>query len=113
MTEKEFTQRVAIALAGNPKFADYKILFVDAIIEEAQRLAEAIDKEYGSEFFDFEGEDALWCISNDLSDIKMGITGDKSDGVGNIRESLGNIIEAINDLSTGVVHVADMVEATI
>ena len=101
-------------MAGNPKFANYESLCVDAIIKEADRLAEAIDKEYGSEFFDIEGEDALWCISNDLSEIRMGITGFESDdSVGTIQKSLGNIIEAINDLSTEVVHVADMVEATI
>lgn len=99
MTEKEFTQRVAIALAGNPKFAEYMHLGVDAIVNDAQRLAEAMDKEYGDEFFDIEGEDALWCISNDLCEIRMGITGDSSDGVGTIQKSLENIVEAINDLS--------------
>ena len=113
MTEKEFTQRVAIALAGNPKFANYESLCVDAIIKEADRLAEAIDKEYGSEFFEVEGETALSCISNDLSSIRMGITGDKDDGEGNIRDSLMKTVEAIYDLSVEVVHVGDMVEATI
>ena len=80
MTKAEFTQRVAIALAGNSKCYPYGS-DID-IVRTADRLADKFEKSsiYGK--FDEGFSDA-------------------------------NIVEAINDLSTEVVHVADMVEATI
>ena len=81
MTKAEFTQRVAIALAGNSKCYPYGFTEID-IARTADRLADEFEKSsiYGK--FDEGFSDA-------------------------------NIVEAINDLSTELVHVADMVEATI
>lgn len=81
MTKAEFTQRVAIALAGNSKIYPYGFTEID-IVRTADRLADEFEKSsiYGK--FDEGFSDA-------------------------------NIVEAINDLSTEIVHVADMVEATI
>ena len=71
MTKKEFTQRVAIALAGNPKFTEFYNFSVSQITESAERLANYFESEsnYG-DFDDYtDGEliqDALVSINNQI-----------------------------------------------
>ena len=52
MTKNEFVQRVAIALASNPKFADNSRLCVITIIDEADRLAGTIESRLNYVEFD-------------------------------------------------------------
>ena len=69
--KKEFTQRVAIALAGNPKFTEFYNFSVSQITESAERLANYFESEsnYG-DFDDYtDGEliqDALVSINNQI-----------------------------------------------
>lgn len=97
MTKSEFVQRVAIALAGNPKFADNSRLSVITIIDEADRLADTIESR--SNYVEFENEDEtnLRCISNDLSAIRNAIGGYDDDGENNIKESLADIRKYLNN----------------
>ena len=97
MTKSEFVQRVAIALAGNPKFADNSRLSVITIIDEADRLADTIESR--SNYVEFENEDEtdLRCISNDLSAIRNAIGGYDDEGEENIKESLAYIRKYLNN----------------
>jgi hypothetical protein len=71
MTKKEFTQRVAIALAGNPKFTTFNDFSVANITEKAERLANYFESE--SNYGDFDDctdgeliQDALVSINNQI-----------------------------------------------
>jgi hypothetical protein len=71
MTKAEFAQRVAIALAGNPKFTTFNDFSVANITEKAERLANYFESE--SNYGDFDdctdGElihDALNSIENEI-----------------------------------------------
>lgn len=97
MTKNEFVQRVAIAMAGNPKFADNSGLSVITIVDEAERLADTIESR--SNYVEFENDDEtdLRCISNDLSAIRNAIGGYDDDGDNNIKESLDDIRKYLNN----------------
>ena len=53
MTKKEFAQRVAIALAGNPRFTSLSDFSVVNITESAERLADYFDEH--SDYGEFDG----------------------------------------------------------
>ena len=97
MTKSEFVQRVAIALAGNPKFADNSRLSVITIVDEAERLADTFEKRSTCVEFENEDETDLRCISNDLSAIRNAIGGYDDDGDNNIKESLESIRKYLNN----------------
>ena len=97
MTKSEFVQRVAIALAGNQKFADNDRLDVIAICDEAERLAETFEERSNYGLFDDEEDTNLRCISNDLSAIRNAIGGYDDDGDNNIKESLADIRKYMNN----------------
>lgn len=52
MTKDEFAQRVAIALAGNPKVTDYLNFSTTNIIQKADELADDFEKESKHGYFD-------------------------------------------------------------
>lgn len=97
MTKSEFVQRVAIAMAGNPKFADNSRLCVITIVDEAERLADTFESR--SNYVEFENDDEtdLRCISNDLSAIRNAIGGYDDDGDNNIKETLDCIRKYLNN----------------
>lgn len=97
MTKSEFVQRVAIALAGNPKFVDHVNFSYASIIDKADALADMMGER--SRFGSFENEDDtdLRCISNDLSAIRNAIGGYDDDGENNIKESLADIRKYLNN----------------
>ena len=97
MTKSEFVQRVAIALAGNQKFADNDRLDVIAICDEADRLANVFEERSNYGLFENEDETDLRCISNDLSAIRNAIGGYDDDGDNNIKESLDCIRKYLNN----------------
>ena len=97
MTKNEFVQRVAIALAGNPKFADSDRLSVISICDEADRLAETFEQRSNYGLFENDDETDLRCISNDLSAIRNAIGGYDDDGENNIKESLADIRKYLNN----------------
>ena len=53
MTKKEFAQRVAIALAGNPRFTSLSDFSVVNITESAERLADYFEEH--SDYGEFDG----------------------------------------------------------
>lgn len=97
MTKSEFVQRVAIAMAGNPKFADNSRLSVITIVDEAERLADTFEKRSTCVEFENDDETDLRCISNDLSAIRNAIGGYDDDGYNNIKESLDCIRKYLNN----------------
>ena len=97
MTKSEFVQRVAIALAGNPKFADSDRLSVISICDEADRLADTFEERSNYGLFENEDEKDLRCISNDLSAIRNAIAGYDDDGDNNIKDSLDYIRKSLNN----------------
>ena len=99
MTKSEFVQRVAIALASNPKFADYCKLDVISIVDEADRLARVFEdrSDYGG-LFDDEDCDTLSNISNELYNIREVIGGENSDE-SNIRQTLWGIEESLKKIA--------------
>lgn len=44
MTKSEFVQRVAIALAGNPKFVDHVNFNYTSIVNKADALADCLEE---------------------------------------------------------------------
>ena len=97
MTKNEFVQRVAIALAGNPKFADDDRLSVISICGEADRLADTFEERSNYGLFENEDETDLHCISTDLNIICDTIGGYVDDGSNNIKESLSDISKYLNN----------------
>ena len=97
MTKSEFVQRVAIALAGNQKFADNDRLDVIAICDEADRLANVFEERSDYGLFENEDDKDLRRISNDLSAIRNAIGGYDDDGDNNIKESLDYIRKYMNN----------------
>ena len=97
MTKSEFVQRVAIALAGNQKFADNDRLDVIAICDEAEHLAETFEERSNYGLFEDEDETDLRRISNDMSAIRNAIGGYDDDGDNNIKESLDYIRKYMNN----------------
>ncbi len=98
MTKSEFVQRVAIALAGNPKFTDGNgRLDVIGISDEADRLANTFEERSNYGLFEDEDETDLRCISNDLCAIRNAIGGYDDDGDNNIKESLDCIRKYLNN----------------
>ena len=68
MTKKEFAQRVAIALAGNPRFTSLSDFSVVNITESAERLAEYFDEH--SDYGEFDGMSDGDLIRQALDDIE-------------------------------------------
>ena len=97
MTKSEFVQRVAIALAGNPKFVDSDRLSVISICDEADRLAETFEERSNYGLFENDDETDLRCISNDLCAIRNAIGGYDDNGDNNIKESLDSIRKYLNN----------------
>lgn len=97
MTKSEFVQRVAIAMAGNPKFADNSRLSVITIVDEAERLADTFESRSTCVEFENDDETDLRCISNDLSAIRNAIGGYDDDGYNNIKETLDCIRKYLNN----------------
>ena len=54
MTKSEFVQRVAIALAGNPKFVDHVNFSYTSIVDKADALADCIEER--SNYVEFDPE---------------------------------------------------------
>ena len=97
MTKSEFVQRVAIAMAVNPKFADNSRLSVITIVDEAERLADTFESRSTCVEFENDDETDLRCISNDLSAIRNAIGGYDDDGYNNIKETLDCIRKYLNN----------------
>lgn len=70
MTKSEFVQRVAIALAGNPKFVDHVNFNYCDIVDKADALADTMEDRSRFAIFDNEGETPLESISESLADIR-------------------------------------------
>lgn len=70
MTKSEFVQRVAIALAGNPKFVDHVNFSYCDIVDKADALADCIEDRSPNVYFDNEGESPLENIDYSLADIR-------------------------------------------
>ena len=69
MTKKEFVQRVAIALAGNPKFVDHVNFSYCDIVDKADALADMFESRSNYGRFD-ELPDAE-IIAEKLEDIEV------------------------------------------
>ena len=70
MTKSEFVQRVAIALAGNPKFVDHVNFSYASIVDKADALADMMEERSRNAEFDNEGETPLDSISESLDYIR-------------------------------------------
>lgn len=70
MTKNEFVQRVAIALAGNPKFVDHVNFSYASIVDKADALADMMEDRSRNAEFDNEGETPLDSISESLDYIR-------------------------------------------
>ena len=68
MTKKEFAQRVAIALAGNPRFTSLSDFSVVNITESADRLADYFEEH--SDYGEFDGMSDGDLIRQALDDIE-------------------------------------------
>lgn len=68
MTKSEFVQRVAIALAGNPRFTSFSDFSRSNIVQQANRLAEYF--ELNSEHADFDDMSDGELISQKIDDIE-------------------------------------------
>ena len=68
MTKKEFAQRVAIALAGNPRFTSFSDFSVVNITESADRLADYFEDHSFNSGFDVMSDGEL--IRQALDDIE-------------------------------------------
>lgn len=69
MTKKEFAQRVAIALCGNPKFVDHMNFSYCDIVDKADALADTFEARSNYGRFD-EVSDAE-VIADKLEDIEV------------------------------------------
>ena len=70
MTKSEFTQKVAIALAGNPSFAGENHMSYATIVDKADALADMMEERSRNAEFDNEGETPLDSISESLDYIR-------------------------------------------
>ena len=98
MTEKEFIQKTAIAMAGNPKFVDGDgNLMVKDIVTEAERLASNLDRLYLNNAFDDDGYSCAELICDNISAIRNAIAGFEDDGAINLRDTLEEIRKYMNN----------------
>ena len=98
MTEKEFIQRSAIAMAGNPNFADGDgNLMVEGIVMEADRLASELDSLYLNKAFDDDGYTCEELICDNITAIRNAIAGSEDDGAVNLRDTLEEIRKYMNN----------------
>lgn len=98
MTEKEFIQKTAIAMAGNPKFADGDgNLMVEEIVTEADRLASELDSLYSNKAFDDDGYTCAELICDNITAIRNAIAGFEDDGAINLRDTMEEIRKYMNN----------------
>ena len=70
MTKSEFVQRVAIALAGNPRFTDHVNFSYASIVDKADALADMMEERSRNAEFEIEGETPMESISESLDYIR-------------------------------------------
>ena len=70
MTKSDFVQRVAIALASNPKFVDHVNFSFASIVDKADVLADMLEERSQYAEFDSEGDTPLDIISESLEYIR-------------------------------------------
>lgn len=68
MTKKEFAQRVAIALAGNPRFTSFSDFSPSSITQRADSLAEYFEDNSNYGYFDDMSDGEF--IAHKLGDIE-------------------------------------------
>ena len=109
MTKSEFIQRVAIALAGNPKFAGDSTLAIENIVHEAYSLAEQIECHPTYVKFEERDETALHCIADELYAIRLALAGEE-DSDSNIRDILDNIRRYMNNPNDSTMDLSTLQE---